>query len=167
MIRQWDIQSDLVGSVNTQAIQDALTQVGSDPDEARRWQGSVSLTFSQFEESGPPYMEPPVRSYLRALYARMPHLPYFLIDEPLAGSMLAFLSVHGPEDATTVVAGNVHVAPSEEAINALVVHMTATAAFAASVDDDGERVVSRMVAPLGEDLRALVVATALEGAGLG
>jgi hypothetical protein len=96
----------------------------------------------------------------------VPHLPYFLVDEPLAGTLLAFLSVHGPESATTVVRGAAHVAPSEEAISALLSHMTATAAFAASVGDDGERVVSRMVAPLGEDLRAGVVAAALEGAGL-
>lgn len=45
-------------------------------------------------------------------------------------------------------------APSDEAVSALVSHMTAAAAFAASVGDDSERVVSRMVAPLGEELRA-------------
>jgi hypothetical protein len=166
VIRAWNVESDLVEPANTQVIEDALAQVGSDPHEARRWQGTISLTFSEFEDRGPPYLDPAVRRFLRTLYERVPHLPYFLIDEPLAGSLLAFLSVHGPEAATTVGASGVQVAPTEDAVGALVEHMTATAAFAASIDDDAERVVSRMVAPLGEDLRAAVVAAALEGAGL-
>jgi hypothetical protein len=166
MIRHWDIQSDLVDSLDTHAIEGALAEVASDPEESRAWQGCVALTFSQFEAGGPPYIEPPVRGYLRTLYDRVPHLPYFLIDEPLAGSLMAFLSAHGPENATTVAAGNTTVAPTEEAVNALLRHMIATAGFAASVDDDAERVVSRFVAPLGEALRGPVVAAALDGAGL-
>jgi hypothetical protein len=166
VIRHWDVQSDLVEAAETKLFEDALAHVGRDPEEARSWQGALVLTFSEYEDRGPPYVDPSVRRFLRALYARVPHLPYFLVDDPLAGALMAFLSVHGPEEATTVGPDDVDVATSREALEALVEHMIATAAFASTVGDDAERVISRMVTPLGEKFRAAVVADALAGAGL-
>lgn len=166
-INNWDIQADLVESANTQLIENALAQVGSDPAEARRWQGAstsrsrnlklAARRFTEIQQCGASF-GPSTRTYHTWRTSSAP--------SRRVAACLRFFRCTAPEAATMIENDRVKVASTDEAISALVGNMIATAAFAASVDDDAERVVSRMVAPLGEDIRSTVVAAALEGAGL-
>jgi len=164
MIRNIVFTRDGTAALDTQYVERIFAELVASHEEAREAQGTVALTFPDYEDTEPVYAAPDVRDFLVALHERIPYLFYLLSDAEEVGSLMAFLSAHSPPEATRIDDDGVEVAAAKEAIVELFEAMSRTAAFAVHVGDDPERVVARMVAPLGEDMQSRIVEGALEAA---
>ncbi|MDA0161326.1 hypothetical protein OM076_13695 [Solirubrobacter ginsenosidimutans] len=133
---------------------DRLVAIFSDPSVIGSWrglQGQIVLAFPGYgvDDEDPPYLHPDVRRFLRHAFDRIPTLLYFLPPDPEYGVLLAFLSVHSPSEASTMVGTQLGVQPSAEAIETLEAQLRSVARLADTLGDDADAIVRALVAPLG------------------
>jgi hypothetical protein len=137
-LRRLDVPPSEWGVEDISAVRNVLADVGTDPELARDWRGSVVLTFAEVPESCPPYLNPSIVAFLQSLYAQFPYLLYFLNPDPANGATESFFASIGALCETEL---GVWIMWTDDVSTAFYGALAAAAEFAINQGDDWVAVV--------------------------
>lgn len=162
MIRILNIDPDLVHACDTYNFEKILGDLAKTPEQTRQLQGTLVLTFEEFEHLNEPvFLHPEVKAFLRKIHQRISHVWYFLNAQPEIGNMLVFFAVHADPQNMTVANNKVIVDPSLELLILLRERLIATAKFADRMADDTPYILRKITSSLPESINDSLLAEVL------
>lgn len=156
MIHQLEMAREQWLAGDTTAVRNVLGRVGSHPETARQWRGTVWLTFDGTGEVEPLTLAP-VRDFTRRVHEELPHVFYFLDAD--SGAVALYLSTF-----TDAVPGTLAIAVTPAMLAELRAALIVAAEYAIDHGDDWVAAVSphvRLVDHLRlSDIRDALLASA-------
>jgi hypothetical protein len=155
MLRELDIPPDWVDEGKLGPLPNWLGPELT-PEEARQLQGTILIAFPELEVDGVEIFDTQgVVGWLRVAHQRIPHLLYFLDPTPKAGAMeglaRTFLPVGGAGQSGPGIV------LEDDQLTGLVMHVAATALYAVKVGDDWRPILSRLLEPVDQGHRDLLM----------
>lgn len=153
MIRNLAIGSEYVQIVDTSPLERMLSEIERNPTFVREVQGSLILTFPDYEEAEVVFLVPEVRRYLQKIHSKIGHLWYYLEPTRDLGNMLIFLACHATVDQIQVLNNQVGVRVDDNLLRTLTNRIALTKRFAERMADDPKPVIAKILAPLESEAR--------------
>jgi hypothetical protein len=139
-----------VDAANTEPIERNLAELAERPERARRLQGAYVLALAGYDDDRRPVPAiPQTRRFMRRLYERVPHFPYFVAPDAQFRQVALLVAVFSDPAQTAVAAsGDFEIDPDEDGYRALINCLIATDDFAREMADDHQGIVDALIAPL-------------------